>query len=100
MQVYCFSTNPIYQTEAKTLLNAVLINTGIFESQHTIEVDLWIEAFNFIEKRQIKEATDLFVKTLQAVKKNDVEVKGVVGTLGEAMDFEVWFCLEGKRSIY
>lgn len=92
MQVYCFSPNSIYQTEAKTLLNAVLINTGIFENQHTIEVDLWIEAFNYIEKRHIKEASDLFVKTLKAVKKDDVDVKSsALSTWTGEMDFEVIF---------
>ena len=89
IQVYCFSAKPAYQLEAKTLLNAVLINTGIFQNQHSIEVDLWIEAFNFIEKKRVKEAADLFVKTIQAVKKGDSEVLSVVKSTDEPRDFEV-----------
>lgn len=74
IQVYCCSTTEDYKHEAKFLLTAVLMNTGIFQADNMIELDMWIEAFNTVSRSILKDSANAFVRTLRYIKSEDFEV--------------------------
>lgn len=68
VQIYCFSKNRIYKTEAKCLLTVILNNLDLFAGKNSMEIDFWMESFRFVRKSEMKNCCAAFVKTLRDVK--------------------------------
>lgn len=70
--VYRFGL-PIEQYEAKILLRNVFHNTGLFENG-SLEVDLWLEALNFIDEDVLPAVKQFLIKHINEYNVNDTQL--------------------------
>lgn len=82
INVFVFGTTK-EQSEAKSLLRNVFLNTGFFENG-LLEVDLWLESLRFIEKDALISVKKFLVKALTKYDTNQIkklatnEIDGVI----------------------
>lgn len=71
--VYGFSTK--IRLEAKQLLHGLFLNTGVFNENSKLEIDIWLEALRYFDKKTVKIVTKVLLQCFQSTETLNLEMK-------------------------
>lgn len=68
INAYVYSSSSTTRLEAKQLLHGLFLNTGVFNDNSKLEIDIWLEPLRYFDQKTVKVVTKVFLQSFQAPK--------------------------------
>lgn len=68
INAFVYSSSSTTRLEAKQLLHGLFLNTGVFNENSKLEIDIWLEPLRYFDKKTVKVVSKVFLQAFQAPK--------------------------------
>lgn len=74
INAFVYGSSLSIRVEAKQLLHGLFLNTGVFNENSKLEIDIWLEPLRYFDKKTVKVVTKVFLQSFQAPKDLSLDI--------------------------